>query len=121
MLFPAPHAAQKFFAPDVVSRHAFGIELALDDHLGRDAGVIGARLPEGVVALHAVITHQGIHDGVLEGVTHVQAARDIGRRNHDAVGLTLATRLEVAIFFPYPVPGLLYFPGVVGLIHSLLE
>ena len=42
------------FAAEVVAGNALGVELALDDDLRRDAGVVGARLPQGVVALHPV-------------------------------------------------------------------
>ena len=49
-----------------------GVELALYDHLRSDTGVVCAGLPQRVVAAHSVITRQGIHDGVLKGVAHVQ-------------------------------------------------
>ncbi len=68
----------------------FGGALALDQHLGGDAGVVGAHLPEGVAFLHPPPADQGVHDGVLEGVAHVQTAGDVGRRDHDGVGLALA-------------------------------
>ena len=35
-------------------------ELALDHHLGRDAGMVGARLPQRVAAAHALIADQDI-------------------------------------------------------------
>ena len=77
---------EEFLAPEIVARNAFCIQLALHHDLGGDAGVVGARLPQGVLALHAVVADQGIHQGVLEGVAHVQRAGDVGRRQHDAVG-----------------------------------
>jgi hypothetical protein len=43
-------------------------------------------LPQGVVPRHAVIAGEGVHQGVLESVAHVQRAGDVGRRQHDAVG-----------------------------------
>ena len=55
-------------------------QLALYHHLGGDAGVVGAHLPEGVAALHPAVTNQRIHDGVLERVTHVRAFGHIGGR-----------------------------------------
>ena len=59
------------------------LELALDDDLGRDAGVVGARHPERVVALHPVVADQRVHDRVLERMPHVQRAGDVGRRQLD--------------------------------------
>ena len=60
-------------------------ELLLDDDLRRDAGVVGADLPQRVVAAHAVVADQHVHQRVLERVPHVQRAGDVGRRQLDAV------------------------------------
>ncbi len=121
VLLPVPYPAQERLAADVVPRDALGVELALDHDLSGDTGVIGARLPERVCAPHAVVADQGIHDRVLERVAHVQAAGDVGRRDHDAVGLALAARREVAVLLPGLVPGLLDGLRVVGFIHTWLE
>jgi hypothetical protein len=40
----------KRLAAEVVAGLALGVELALHHHLGGDAGVVGARLPQRVVA-----------------------------------------------------------------------
>ena len=82
---------------------ALAFEFALDQHLRGDPGVVGADLPQGVMALHAVITHQRIHDGVIERMPHVQAARDVGRGNHDAVGVAGAAGFETPLGFPLGV------------------
>ena len=39
---------------------------------------------------HAVVADQSVNQRILKGVTHVQAACDIGRRNYDAVGFAAA-------------------------------
>jgi hypothetical protein len=57
---------------------------AFDDDLGGDAGVVGARLPQRVVAAHAVVARQRIHDRLVEAVAHVQGAGDVRRRQQDA-------------------------------------
>ena len=62
---------------------AFGFELALDHHLGGDAGVVGAGDPEGEVAEHAVPAREDVHLGLVEHVAHVEAAGDVGRREQD--------------------------------------
>ena len=63
---------------------AFLGQFALDDHLGRDPGMVRARLPERVIALHALPADQHVLQRVVERVAHMQRARDIGRRDHDA-------------------------------------
>ena len=73
--------------PEVVAVLALGVELALDHDLRGDAGVVGARLPQRVVAAHAVVAGQRVHERVLERVAHVQRAGDVRRRQQDAVGL----------------------------------
>src|SRR5690606_17647662 len=114
---PLPHFFEEFLPAQIVAADPFGPQLALHHHLGGDTGVVRTHLPQGVVALHAVVADQAIHDGVVEAVTHVQAAGDVGRRDHDAVGITLAGGLEVAALFPGVVPVLLDGLGVEGLVH----
>jgi hypothetical protein len=92
-----------------VTRFSFRLELLLDDDLRRDAGVVGAHLPQRVAAEHAVIADQHVHDGLLERVTHVQRTRDVGRRQLDAIGRRagLEAWLEIAARFPDRIPLLL--------------
>ena len=75
-------------------------ELTLDHHLGRDARVIGAGLPQRAPALHPVKSRQRVHQRVLERVTHVQGAGDVRRRNHDAVRRSIARGREPPRGFP---------------------
>ncbi len=62
-------------------------QLALDHHLRGDPRVVGAGLPEHVLAVHAVVATEDVLQGVVERVAHVQGAGDVGRRNDDAKGL----------------------------------
>ena len=94
------------------------IELALDHHLRSDARVVGARLPQSVIATHAVVTCERVHDGVLEGVTHVQTAGHVGRRNHDAVRRACAAGAEITFAFPRGIPTLFNFVGRVSFFHG---
>ena len=83
------HSQTRFdelLAAQVVARLALLLQLALDDDLRGDAGVVGAGHPVGVVAAHAVVADQRVHQRLLEGVAHVQRAGDVGRRQLDAVG-----------------------------------
>jgi hypothetical protein len=54
--------------------------------LDGDAGVVRPGQPQGVAAHHPLVAHQGVDQGVLKGVAHVQAARHVRRRDHDAEG-----------------------------------
>ncbi len=118
LLLPLPDLVQEGFAAEVVTVLALGLELALYQHLGGDTGVVGTGLPQGVAALHATETDQGVHDRVVETVAHVQAARHVRWRDHDGVGLTCTLWSEIVLGLPGVVPG--SFDGVrlVGLIHA---
>ncbi len=106
LLLPLPHPCDKFFAGQVGAFESLGVELAFDDHLGRNTGVVRSGLPERVVAAHAVIAGEGIHERVLEGMAHVQSPRNVGGRDHDAVGRTVAGRCKPAV----RLPALVYTP-----------
>ena len=97
-------------------------EIAHHDHLGGDAGVVGAGLPQHVVALHAAPADQHVLQRVVERVAHVQAARDVGRRDDDAVRRLgrLRMRLERAGLLPLRVEAGFDLLGVVGLVEHLL-
>jgi hypothetical protein len=86
--FPGPDALQELRAAEAAAVRLLALhELALDHHLGGDAGVIGARLPEHVAAAHALEAAQDVLQGVVESVAHMQGSRHVGRRDHDAEGL----------------------------------
>jgi len=96
----------------------FVAQLPFNYHLRGNTGVIGTRLPKRVITLHAMITNQRIHDGVLEGMTHVQAAGHVRRRDHDTVGVTVTMGSEVAFVFPALIPGFFNRMGVVSFFHQ---
>jgi hypothetical protein len=53
-------------------------------------------------------------------VTHVQAAGDIGRRNHYAIRLASSFRLKIAFGFPIFIDTLFDVVRGVGFIHWIL-
>ncbi len=59
-------------------------KLALDHHLRGDAGMVHARLPQHVLAAHALEADQNVLQRVVERVAHMQRAGDVRRRNDDA-------------------------------------
>ena len=118
LLLPLPDASNEGIPSEIGAVLAFGVELSFDDHLGRDAGVIGAGLPQRVAARHPVVADQCIHDRVLEGMTHVQRARHIGRRNHDRIGDSRAARREQTLRLPRCVNSCLDVGRREGFIHG---
>ena len=119
LFLPLPNLVVEGITAIVVAGLAlFGGDLALNHHLGGDTGVVGTRLPQGVLALHAVVADQGVHQGLLEGVTHVQAAGDVRRRDHDGVRPTCTLRGEVVVRLPVPVQGGFNGVRLVGLVHA---
>jgi hypothetical protein len=77
--FHCPDALGEGFAAEGFAVGAFDFELALDQHLGGDAGVVGARNPHAGGAAHALPAREDVRLGVLEHVAHVQIAGDVGR------------------------------------------
>ena len=95
---PLPDALDEGLAAQLLARAAFLGELALDHHLRGDAGVVGAGNPEGAAAAHAAPAGEDVHLRLVEHVAHVQAARDVGRRQQDgkrrAGGLAVSRSLD---------------------------
>ena len=85
LVLPLPYAFEKLLAPHLApARLLIFHQLAFDDHLRRDAGMVGARLPQHVLAVHAVVAAQDVLQGIVERVAHVQIAGDIWRRDDNA-------------------------------------
>ena len=105
---PFPHFLHEFGAAQVVAADALLLQLALHHDLRGNARVVGAGNPGGVVPQHAVVARQAVHDGLVEGMAHVQCARHVGRRQLDGegrgAGIRLAraahTGVAVAALFP---------------------
>jgi len=72
---------QEFFAAHIFAGFvAFGGKFAFNHHLRGDARMVCARLPEHSFPAHTVIADKDILNGVINRMTHMQAARHIGRR-----------------------------------------
>jgi hypothetical protein len=92
---PLPDALQKFLPTEIVARQFLFFEFALDDELRGDASVIFAGNPERAEAAHALETREHVHQGVLEGVPHVERAGHVRRRDDDGID----GRVRVAVDF----------------------
>ena len=117
-----PHAAGKGVAAHLAAR-GFAVlrHFAFGHHLGGDPGMVGARLPERIVPLHAVPACQDILQGVVEGVAHMERARHIGRGDHHAeafgAGSGVRPGTEGPGFKPFRGDPRLGLGGVEGLFH----
>ena len=114
-----PHALEERLAADVVPRDALGGQLALDERVDGDGGVVDAGQPERVVAEHAVPAHQRVLDGDGERVADVQLTGEVGRRHDHGERPLAALRAEGAGLLPRVVDALLHLRGVVGGRHLL--
>mmetsp|Transcript_32794 Transcript_32794/g.71507 ORF Transcript_32794/g.71507 Transcript_32794/m.71507 type:complete len:419 (-) Transcript_32794:110-1366(-) len=108
---PLPHFLEEFLAAEVVLGDAFLHEQLLDYRLGSDPGVIHARHPEHVEALHAFVSDDRVLNRKLQCVAHVETAGHVRRRNQDGLVLFLgsvAFRLVVALRIPPRIPIFFY-------------
>ena len=122
---PLPHALDEGLAAHLLPRGALADHLPLHQHLGGDAGVIGAGNPQNPLAAHAAPAGQDVALRVLEHVAHVQVAGHVGRRQQNGKG-GLAVQALVLVcgrgrrlgeeLFAHPVFGPVIFNGgrVVG-------
>ena len=84
---PLPDAAHEFVSPKVSAVRLLALhQLPLHHHLGGDAGVIGARLPQHVTPAHALEADKHVLQRVVECVTHMQRAGHVGRRDDNGKG-----------------------------------
>ena len=80
-------------------------QLAFDDHLRGDPGVVGADHPQCILAAQPLIADHHVLQRVVERMADMQAARYVGRRVDDGKGLRVGPfRAEQAIAFPMLVP-----------------
>ena len=73
----------ELLAAEVVARLAFLLaEFFFDAGLRGDAGVVGAREPEGGLTFLTGAADHDVLQRIIEQVSHVQDAGDVGRRDH---------------------------------------
>jgi len=87
LVLPLLRLLDERFAADLEPADAVVQQSLLDDGLGGDAGVVGARHPQRAVALHPVVPDQHVLQGVVERMAEVQGRRHVRRRDDDAVGV----------------------------------
>src|SRR5215469_1034455 len=80
---PLPYAFDELFAAEVVASFTLLGDFAFDHVLGRDSGMISARHPQGIVTLHAACTDDYVMQCIVECMTEVQRAGNVGRRYYN--------------------------------------
>ena len=97
---PVPTGVDKLIAADLQAADALALELLVDLSLRGDTGVVGAQHPARGLAAHASHTDDGVLDGVVGSVAHVELASHVGRRNGDGAVAHALTALVVAAVEP---------------------
>ncbi len=120
---PLPDAFDESLTPQFAAARLLMLhQLPLDHGLGGDAGVVGARLPQHILAAHALEAAEDVLQRIVERVTHMQRAGHVGRRNHDAVGRRLGALgpagAEGAGGLPSRVNAALDRAGLIGLVNG---
>ncbi len=113
LVFPLPGALEEFLAAQFLARDLLGAQqVTLHHQLRGDARMVGARHPQRGITLHAVIADHQVFHADEHGVTEMQFARHVRRRDGDherldrrvEVGFVrVVVRLEVAALFPHLV------------------
>jgi hypothetical protein len=80
--------------------------------------MVGAGLPQHVLAAHALEPRQDVLQRVVERVTHVQRAGHVGRRDHDGIRRASAAAAERAGLLPRRIDAAFDFGGLVGFFHG---
>ena len=95
---------------------AFFLQLLDDLDLGSNTCMVGAGLPQCVVALHSLIADQDILHGVVQCMPHVELSCDIWGRDHDSEGSLTVIYLRMKILFVKPllIQSVFYAVGVIG-------
>ena len=113
---PLPDMLEEGLAADLGALDPLALEVALDDHLRRDPGMVGADHPQGVLAAHALAPGQDVLQRIVERVADVQRARDVGRRHDDRPRLLVRpVGPEEPVGLPMVIPALLDGSGIEGL------
>ena len=97
---PIPASVDKLVAADLQAADALTLELLVDLSLRGDTGVVGTQHPARGLAAHAGHADDGVLDGVVGGVAHMELAGHVGRRNGDGAVAHALTALVVAAVEP---------------------
>ena len=105
LFFPGPGPLHESLPADLFFRQTLLSKLLHQLDLRGDAGMIRPRLPQHVVSRHALVTHQDILHGLIQGMTHMELPRHVRRRDHDRKVLLIRIfpRLKISVILPFGV------------------
>ena len=114
-----PGLFEERLAADVAPVLALGRQLALDQRVYGDCGVVDARQPQRLATLHAPPAHKDVLDRVHHRVAEVQLTREVRRRHDHRVRLGVGVYVcrESAGVLPALVSNAFDRGGVVGTGH----
>ena len=101
-----PDTLQELLTTQIIASQTFlDTQLLFHLDLGGDAGMVNTGNPQCIVALHTLEADQGVLQGGVHCVTHVQLASNIGRGHNDGERLLALITLcvEVAAFLPHVI------------------
>ena len=106
---PFPSMAQEFFSAHILFGESLLAQLLHHLGFGGNGGMVGARHPAGIVALHSRPTDKDVLYGVVEHVAHVQHPGYIRWWNEDGVWLPFVWhRTKKLMLHPLFIPFVFY-------------
>ena len=87
LFFPFPDFFDELFTAKIMARDVLFAKLAFNNHLGCDARMVRAGLPQGILTVHTVIPHKNVLKRKGQRMPHMEATGHVGRRHHDDIGI----------------------------------
>ena len=97
-ILPLPALLQESIPSQISFVNTFFFQLVYDLDLGGNGCMVRSGLPQRLISLHSLITDQYILHGVIQGMSHMKLACDIGRGHNNGKGLFAAVHLCMEIF-----------------------
>ncbi len=97
LLPPLPALFEKSVTSQICLVNPLLLQFVNDLNLRGDRRMVRSRLPERFISLHPLIADQNVLHGIVQSMSHVQLACDIGRGHHDGKGLFILVYLCVKI------------------------
>ena len=114
LMGPVPGMFEELFTGEVGLFDTLLSKFANDLSLRSDGGVVSARHPAGVLALHTGTAYENILNGVVEHVAHMEHTCHVGWGNDHGVRLAaIGVRREKLVVKPILIPFRLYLIRVV--------
>ncbi len=76
-IFPGPNPFQEFFTAQFTAIHTLFSQVLFNNILRSNTGVIAARQPQGVIALHPAAANQDVLDGIIQSMAHMQRTGNV--------------------------------------------